>query len=989
MSRQATCGRKQLQLQATASLLWTSSLLLFAFTHIASRCALGDHGSTFMVASLSMAAGALAAGLLSDSAVGRVTCIRGMFLLGTISALATMAAHPSDVVLLLILSAAAGVAAGGSHAAVQLVFEAVPPSYRGIALLSYPVLFFPVALLESGISEAGWSGSVIAGGLCVAGSIVGLMRLPEANRRLQGRRDNPETSAKVASTLGSSSSSATLAELEPLSISQGSAGDSLPGSASPSDVGDGDSGVLSIDEHTPLHSPRHVSAELIDDDLSVSTSVKAGETDDVPRIAKVMCSIFAPLFDYLCCGNDSVHMRAMISASVLWAIVTACYWLSSLTFYVPHQANTGYSDEELCTIYYGSASAAQAAQTSFPPNGRGLIEAINPLGNHLPAAGNHSSVSFLCGSDDSYEDTFATGAHLVAAEVIALVTVTLLVNTRKLGRRYTLSMSFVLAALSLLIAAASLPGAGCVGSAPRAALEFFIRGSLAACAQVLFLYVLELASTARRASVAGLFIATFRVGSLLTWHPGPDSRLQWTVYAMQHPYGVFGTGPAGSSAFAALTAVLVACSQACVLGAVLAVCLPVDTRLKLLRQRPGQDLEDTPPEQLVASPTRDLVATGRRLVVKMHEVTARIEAAKKRAARFGSGLLRSRGSGQGPSLTTRGGRRGRRGRRRHYEGLGHERGGDDDAGSEADDVEEYDEDDAGAVFRPNVPIHGTDWDEVPPAGNGGWADGAHHTVEIVVSDDADGAEHHSHSRTPPKQRLSPSDYSGANLLSPDAPSAQDTPAAAGMASPMVVPGQIVRSSMAASSLVLTSGGVMSGSAAGTGLRNRGGSNLSPKIAGDSLNGSDSLYVDHPEQASSSSSSGHKFGSAFAASAAPPSQRSKVLERDLDLAAWRAEIARVERARDATAAAALASRLDSASARLLHSQVHRDDSAPKSSEVVIGVVSDHLQEAEFLHQEALRLRFVSRVWKDAAAAASASKPAVEHDLLQLQGSGPPS
>jgi MFS family permease len=181
-----SCGRQHVAHAGITALLWAASLLLFTFAHIAAMCAWAGHDITFAVASSAMALGAVLSGLLSDR-IGRSMTAKFMFGMGAIVCVASIAAHPSDTAVLLVLAASAGIAAGGSHVAAELLLEAVPPKYRAWVMLMYPALFFPVGLVQSGVQRSGWSASVTLGGVVIGGAMVGLLFLPESRKFVRSR----------------------------------------------------------------------------------------------------------------------------------------------------------------------------------------------------------------------------------------------------------------------------------------------------------------------------------------------------------------------------------------------------------------------------------------------------------------------------------------------------------------------------------------------------------------------------------------------------------------------------------------------------------------------------------------------------------------------------------------------------------------------------------------------------------------------------------
>jgi hypothetical protein len=120
--------------------------------------------------------------------VGRAATLRLTLAAGAVACIAAVAARPDDAALLLALAAAAGVAAGGSHVAAALLLELVRGRrYRALVLLSFPALFFPVALAERAIESAGWARATAATLAVCTLAGAGLMCLPESPAFLKAR----------------------------------------------------------------------------------------------------------------------------------------------------------------------------------------------------------------------------------------------------------------------------------------------------------------------------------------------------------------------------------------------------------------------------------------------------------------------------------------------------------------------------------------------------------------------------------------------------------------------------------------------------------------------------------------------------------------------------------------------------------------------------------------------------------------------------------
>ena len=701
----SSCTRGHITLAFLIGLLWMGSLLLFTFAHIAAVCAsAGGASETFLLASSAMAAGAMVSGVLSDY-IGRRLTARVMYGLGTMAASASIAAHPSDSAILMVLLGSAGIAAGGSHVAAELLLEAVPPKYRAFALVTYPALFFPVGLVQSIIQQAGWPIAVCVGSAIILSAMAGLLFLPESTRFQSSKAAAAAARRRLAITCALDASvpkrdaaaaaqsfvieddSAIAAATTPFgsprgsaTVGQGRSPESAAIWAIPGTPMEGDDHLHLLrhtDDAPPVGSPlsplEHVSPMS-----SARLFSPMGGSDTTPafqaRSSVSICSSWATSCRSACNGRCR-----MLIPVLLCVLVTAAYWFSSLTFYTPDFGGRG--DPSICELYNGKPDSSSAAGSMVEDMPSGTLRRALLFNFSLGDSAWDACSGDETGASSTSPSSFS-GLHLALAEVVALLAVALLANSPRLGRRYTVSLAFAAAAVAQLIGAALLPSFGCSDSAGRTAVEFFVRASLAAAAQALLLYTLEVSSTASRSTAAGAFLALFRMGSLLTLAnslaPGAGARLQWAVYALEHPSGAWGVDSSSSSSDtsvsgggasagpspALLATVLAICAQACILGALLALCLPVDTRLKALRDASSEPLVDAPADELVGSPSADLMATGRRLAASV---------VQQFSPRF-----RGRGRGRGVrGAKSTSSRRQRDGARL---GSSHSRGGDEENG---------------------------------------------------------------------------------------------------------------------------------------------------------------------------------------------------------------------------------------------------------------------------------------------------------------------
>ncbi len=396
----ASISKTHWRIAVATAIIWAASLFTFAFAHLAATCAMASHDTAFAVAGAAMAAGAVGAGAVSDR-IGRGLTSRVMFGIGTLVCIASAAIHPEDTELLLVLAVAAGVAAGGSHVAAELLAEMVPAHFRSFVVLCFPATFLPVGWLQRGIEEVGWTYGIAFGSLLVAMSIAGLMVMPESERflRLQHAGNAP---IEDASGTGAAAS---------VAIASGTA--TAPSSST-----------------TAVRAP-----------FAESGTVTNGGS--LRSSATGICTTAL--------GPDS--RRAMTGVALLWCLLTLAYYLSSLTAFVP-LGLTAY-DDEMCALYHGGYGKAAGAGATGTEGTTG--DADRPVSAGQPdaeiATDTASAVvalsSLQCVQSQQLSlSVFASGLHLLAAELLAMGLVAFMTNSRRMGRKRTLTFGFLGAGFS-------------------------------------------------------------------------------------------------------------------------------------------------------------------------------------------------------------------------------------------------------------------------------------------------------------------------------------------------------------------------------------------------------------------------------------------------------------------------------------------------------------------------------------------------------------
>ena len=542
-------------------LLWSASLVSFAFSTMAAQCE--AEFLTFAVAGFALALGALGAGVFSDR-VGRLRTVRVLFATGTIVSGVAAVLAPSDVTVLLVLTALAGTAAGGSHVSAEFFLEAVPAQSRALALLCFPVLFLPAGAVQAGLRWLGWTGSaLLTAFLCAAAGLV-LRGFPDASlQRGEGRLDRSriEDTQKINWQRECGERGLSPIRDRRTSISRGESA------------------------HFVVRSEEEDAEDALGSaGANPNTSVaRAVALEDAVHLRLVRSPIFT---------------RLVSVTSVLWFIFIVVYWLSASALESMaggdgsnsihnYDGGGGNSVASFCGHVDVSKTSVAAAAVS-----KAAELAASVVANVVVVAKNKNCLG-AGGADGS--STLTGSAHLLLAEVLAIVCVAGLANSPYFGRKWTLAMTFGSAAvLSAVASSVSFSAPSCTDAVGTGALvlEFLLRAAVASAGQALFLYTLEATATTQRSTAAGIALGAFRLGALLSLagdsstngHGEPAGRLQWSIYALRTEASFFGFARGSAGHTTAITAALAACAQACLIAAALCACLPVDTQLKQLRE---------------------------------------------------------------------------------------------------------------------------------------------------------------------------------------------------------------------------------------------------------------------------------------------------------------------------------------------------------------------------------------------------------------------
>lgn len=529
-----------LRVGLTTALVWSSSLASFALSTMAAECEGGSSTSAFTVGGCALAAGAVGAGVLSDR-VGRRRTARVLFFAGCVAAACASLLQPASGPTLLVLTAVAGVAAGGAHVSAELFLEAVPAARRSLALLAFPALFLPAGAAQAGLRALNWGGAAMLTALLAVAAAVALATLPESVIFEKSRANRLDRSA--------------IGGFMPLSTFGG----------------DGDDGVG-------------------DDAFLESGNVggRGGAGGGVRGAARgLLCGGVSSNASFphagptpVCSGSSScVRIGALCAA--LWSLFIGVYWLSSLAVLAISGSFDGRGN--------GRSDAASFCGIS---SSRGEIVDVSAGTEFIRGVGGTATPACSEGA--------GSGQHLLVAELLAIFVVSCTVSASALGRKWTLAAAFGTSSI-LLGAATSVARAGAgpcgAASAGATALEFFVRLVVAASGAALFLYTLEVSATPHRSTVAGLALGAFRLGALVSlWggaavDEGAGGRLQWSVYALRNEASFFGFTRGSAEHASAVTASLTACAQACAAAAVLCAMLPVDTASTELRGGVGDAFE--------------------------------------------------------------------------------------------------------------------------------------------------------------------------------------------------------------------------------------------------------------------------------------------------------------------------------------------------------------------------------------------------------------
>jgi hypothetical protein len=557
-----------LPLAAVTGCLWFALLAAFSFVSVAAQCggAPGGGLSVFLVAGSALALGALGAGALSDR-LGRTYTARVLLFLSSSSTLLAAVLRPGDAGLQLVLAASAGIAAGGSHVTAENFLEHVPGRFRAGALLCFPVMFFPCGLISEALLRLGWVGGACLAALLCAAAGVGLSFLPESScfERVRSAR-------RAGGGGGGEWEGCVIVEEEEAEEGEGGEEGVLGGAG-------GGAGAVGVGLASPPADDavggRRGSSPAEDGE---ALALLPGGGGGGRRAGSAPPSPTAPPPP----PHRGVGALLPALTVLLWVLFISVYYLSGLLFQAA--AVAGLDGDS------GSGGVAPAAVREEAALLAAFCGSALPAVEGAPGGGGGGGAPRCASPASAFQ---VSGGHLVVAEVSSLVLVvacSLLLPT--VGRKWTLSLAFSLAAGASLLAFVFLPSLSCGEDAWRLALEFLVRACVAGSGQALFLFTVEVAPTSLRGTAAGLALAAFRCGALLSLasslSPGSEARLQWSVYALRAVEGGFGGLPAGSAEHgAAVRVALAACSQACLLAACLTACLPVDTADKALRDRTG------------------------------------------------------------------------------------------------------------------------------------------------------------------------------------------------------------------------------------------------------------------------------------------------------------------------------------------------------------------------------------------------------------------
>jgi hypothetical protein len=599
----APCSRQHLFAAAVTALLWVSSLLTFALAHAAAQCGGARSASlatTVATAAVALALGAGACGLASDR-MGRAATLRLALVVGALACAAAVAARPEDAEIVLALVAAAGAAAGGSHVAATLLLELVRRRYRASVLLSFPALFFPVALVQRGIEAAGWARAAAATLLVCAVAGAGLLCLPESPAFLKARAE-----ARAATGAGA-------AENYDDAAADASAAAMAAADAPKLDDSAGASETLKEEEEEEVEVEEHLSSQPPPPGFGLGDAVLTPAAERRERLRR--------------CGARLRVERGTAITAALWLLVTPVIYLTAMVSYLLPGSGMGGGGEaaargansdaaRLCAAraepLFGSAVAAATAATAAAAAAATVIpraaEASSAAAGVFVAS-NATVLAPVCIVAEPVAALYSLGLHVVSAELLALLLCALLLASRAIGTRMLLAASLGASALALVLAAAASHSFGCdgdvTGSLARAAVEFLTRLTLSLAAQALFLRTLEGCAVGVRGRAAGAAVALFRLGALLTLAAGSNDQrqaLMWSLPGLAQPMGLlFGLSGGSVEHTAAATAVLAACSQACFLGACLASCLPADVKWSAKEEGEEEEEEEVEAEEAAIS----------------------------------------------------------------------------------------------------------------------------------------------------------------------------------------------------------------------------------------------------------------------------------------------------------------------------------------------------------------------------------------------------
>lgn len=501
----------------TGLTVWAQNLLVFALLSASALCSGLAAEVVFGLSLPFLAAGAVLSGLLSDH-IGRRMSARFVFVASCTIALAAATAFQSNANVALVLLCASSCAIGGGHIIAELAFEVWPATWRPLVTLLFPLTFFPVGLLHSGVTQqAGWSASMITCLVFTVYAGASLIFVPETAAfsallhsppralmtlrfdvhailptrglpRVGTRRDNPQLRTLVQGTMRQTDNATVSLAPRPL--------EPLVQLQSP----------MSPAATSVIEDASRVEGELLTDrELLLPQAGRLAAEVRTPRGRLALPHISESAS---CC----TRLSWLATLTCAWVTLSVALGLTSVTFFAPDHSS----------IATGSACGV------FPRN----FESPDPDPRYE-----------LCGQMGApHSGVLSSGAHVGVAEVVAILLVAVSAMAFPLSRQFVLIGSFVAATITTLLGAFAMPSQPCDASDGRAVLEALLRFVQTAAAQLLFLHTFEESPTAVRSSAVGLAVAAVRVGGLLAFSVLPqgstDAHLNWTQFTLQRHGGV-------------------------------------------------------------------------------------------------------------------------------------------------------------------------------------------------------------------------------------------------------------------------------------------------------------------------------------------------------------------------------------------------------------------------------------------------------------------